>query len=138
ENCSAFHLQACEVSYRPSDRDDAPFHAHADFEARRAADKDRSAFHSRETASISSTGLSAGVAVNADQPGGHLGAHPVRGMARDLDGSTLHVCAQVHAGITGDANAATGHAPPDPFHLARVAANFQLVAVRSFDLEKII
>src|SRR5262249_15264407 len=64
---------------------------------------------------------------NSNRAIDHLGADPVRGVARDLDLAPFHVRPQVHAGVSPDGDPPARHAATDPFHFRSVAANFQLV-----------
>src|SRR5205814_9825397 len=101
-------------------------------------DEDGPVLHPRETSPVGRPDLPPGIAVDADQPPGHLGAHPVRGVAGHLDGAALHVGAQVHAGVAVNGNAAARHAAAGPLDPADIAADLQLLTAWALDLEEVV
>ena len=56
----------------------------------------------------------------------------------DFDGATLHVRPEMHAGVADEGDAPTRHTAADPFDLAEVAEDLQLVTGFPLDREKIV
>src|SRR5262249_11696695 len=124
EDGAALHLQAGEVTHGSFHCNDASLHPHADFHACRSVDDDRAPVHAGRASTVGGSDLSARIAVNLDEPAGHLGTDPVRGVAMYLDGAAFHVGPKVHAGIANDGQSPARHAATEPAHLSGISTDF--------------
>src|SRR5262249_55608404 len=99
--------------------------------------ENRSAVHPGEASAIGRSDLTAGVAVHSNKAAAHFAADPVRRVSRDLNLASFHVGSEMHSCVADNRNAAPCHAATNPFHAARIAADFDLITSVTFHIEEI-